>query len=92
MKSETVSAVLVLVLFVSALIAVWTSLRWFFSLKEVQELQSRRMQIGNTRTAAQMLANDTIQYARRNPAIEPLLGEFNVRLSTNQVPTTPAAK
>ena len=92
MKSETISAVLVLVLFVSALLAVWLSVRWFYSVKEMQELQFEQARIGNVRAAAQALANDTIQYARKNPAIEPILTEFNLRGPTNQAPAAPAAK
>lgn len=92
MKSESVSAAMVLVLFVSALFAAWTSLRWFFSVKEVQDLQARQVQIGNTRAAAQALANDTILYARKNTAIEPLLAEFNLRAATNQAAANPAGK
>jgi hypothetical protein len=92
MKSETVSSGLVLVLFVSALLAVWLSVRWFFSVKEVQELQAEHARISNARAAAQGLANDTVQYARKNPAIEPLLTEFNLRPMTNQSPANPAIK
>jgi len=92
MKSESVSAVLVLVLFVSALAAVWLSVRWFFSVKEMQQLQLRQAQVNNTRTAAQALANDVVNYGRKNPAIEPLLAEFNLRAPTNQVPMKPAEK
>jgi hypothetical protein len=91
MKSESVSAGLVVVLFVSALLAVWLAVRWFFSVKEVQELQAEHARITNTRNMAQALANDTIQYARKNPAIEPLLVEFNLR-PTNQPTANPMAK
>lgn len=92
MKSETVSAVMVLVLFVSALVAVWVSVRWFFSIKEMQDLQFQQARISNTRVAAQALANDVIQHAGRNPRMEPLLAEFNLRPMTNQVPANPTAK
>jgi hypothetical protein len=92
MKSETVSAILVLLLFVSALVAVWLSVRWFFSVKEMQELQFQQARMANTRAAAQGLANDAIQYGRKNPAIEPLLVEFNLRPTTNQPLANPAAK
>ena len=91
MKSENVSAILVLLLFLGALGSVWLSVRWFFSVKEVQELQFQQARVNNTRAAAQGLANDAISYARKNPAIEPLLVEFNLR-PTNQPPTNPVAK
>ena len=88
MKSESISTGLVLLLFLSALFAAWLAVRWYFSVKEVQELQAEHARITNTRTAAQALANDTLQYARKNPAIEPLLAEFNLR-TTNQPPANP---
>jgi hypothetical protein len=92
MKSESISAVLVLLLFVSALFAVWLSVRWFFSVKEMQEFQFQQARISNTRAAAQALANDAVQYGRKNPAIEPILAEFNLRGPTNQAPTVPSPK
>ncbi|HKQ40494.1 MAG TPA: hypothetical protein VJ063_20655 [Verrucomicrobiae bacterium] len=92
MKSESVSGAMVLVLFVSALFAVWVSVRWFFSVREMQELQTEQNRINNTRMAAQSLANDAIQYGRQNPRIEPLLGEFNLRPTTNEPSAKPATK
>jgi hypothetical protein len=92
MKSESVSTALVLVLFLSALFAVWLSVRWFFSVKEMQEMQFQQTRINNTRAAAQALANDVVQYARGNPRMEPLLNEFNLRPMTNQVQPNPGGK
>ena len=92
MKSENVSGVLVLLLFIGALGAVWLSVRWYFSMREMQHLQGQQMYVNNTRAAAQALANDVLQYANRNPTIEPLLAEFNIRPATNQPPTKPAGK
>ena len=92
MKSENVSPVLVLLLFIAALAAVWLSVRWFFSMREMQQLQAQQVYVNNTRAAAQALANDVIRYADRNPAMEPLLTEFNLRPATNQPPSKPAGK
>ena len=89
MKSESVSAALVLLLFICALLAVWLSIRWFFSVREVQELQAQQSRISNTRAAAQALANDAMQYSRGNPKMEALLAEFAPRQNTNQSLTTP---
>ena len=92
MKSESVSTGLVLLLFLSALFAVWLSVRWFFSVKEMQELQTQQTRINNTRAAAQSLANDVVQYARKNPKMEAVLAEFNLRPpATNQM-QAPAGK
>lgn len=84
MKSESVSALLVLVLFISALGAVWLSVRWLFSMRELQELQGQQARVNNTRMAAQALANDTLIFGQKNPAMEPILAEFNLRPGTNQ--------
>jgi hypothetical protein len=84
MKSENISSVLVLLLFIGALGAVWLSVRWYFSVREMQHLQAQQMHVNNTRAAAQALANDVLQFANRNPAVEPLLAEFNIRPATNQ--------
>ena len=86
------TAVMVLVLFVSGLIAVWISARWYFSVKEVQDLQAQQARINNTRVAAQALANDVILYGNKNPRIEPVLAEFNLRGPTNQAPAKPPVK
>ena len=92
MKSENVSSVLVLLLFISALGAAWISVRWLFSMREMQALQAQQMHVNNTRAAAQALANDSLRYADRNPALEPLLAEFNLRSATNQAPAKPTGK
>lgn len=88
MKSETVSAVMVLLLFVGALVAVWTSVRWFFSVREMQALQFQQTRVNNTRMAAQSLANDSMQYGRQNARIESVLVDFNLR-PTNQPAANP---
>lgn len=92
MKSETISAALVLILFLSALSAVWLASRWFFSVKELQQLQNQQALMNNARAAAQALANETMAYARKNPAIEPILKEFNLRPATNQAPAKPSTE
>ena len=83
---------MVLLLFLSALVAVWMSVRWFFSVREMQALQFQQAAINNTRMTAQSLANDAIVYARQNPRMEPILFDFNLRASTNQPSANPTAK
>lgn len=91
MKSETISALLVLILFIGALASVWLASRWFFSVKEMQQLQGQQLRINNARAAAQSLANEAVAYGRKSPEIEPILKEFNLlRGLTNQVPVKAA--
>jgi len=96
MNRDSVATLLVGLLFLSALVAVWASVRWFFSVRELQSLQVNAAQVNNTRAAAQALANDALMYSRKNPAMDALLQEFNVRqkgeTGTNQPGPKPAAK
>ncbi len=93
MRQDTLTALLVGLLFASALTACGLSVRWFFSMREMQELQLQFGIVNNARAAAQALVNDAVAYSRQNPSIEPILQEFNLRpAATNQPPQKPAAK
>lgn len=96
MKRDSLAALLVGLLFAAALLTAWLSVRWFFAVREMQELQVQFAVVNNARAAAQALSNDVLAYARKNPAIEPILQEFNLRQPgsppTNQPPAKPAAK
>ena len=95
MKRDTLTGLLVGLLSASALLAAWLSVRWFLAVREMQELQVQFALVNNARVAAQALSNDVLSYARKNPAIEPILHEFNLRppgIATNQTPARPAGK
>jgi hypothetical protein len=64
---------------VCAAFTVWVSVRYFFSMKEVQRLQGQTVTINNTRNAAQALANESVEYSKRNPAIDPILHQFDIK-------------
>ncbi len=91
MKRETLAGLLVGLLSASALLAAWLSARWFFTVREMQELQLQFVLVNNTRAAAQALSNDVLAYARKNPAIDPILQEFNLRPATTAT-NTPASR
>ena len=94
-KRDTLAGLLVGLLSASALVAAWLSVRWFLTVREMQELQVQFAVVNNARAAAQALSNDALTYARKNPAIEPILQEFNLRppgVATNQAPARPAGK
>jgi hypothetical protein len=90
MKNNTLGTLLVGVLFASALLTSWASVRYFFSLREAQRLQAQTIAINNNRNATQALANEAIEYSKRNPAIDPILQQFEIKPKPTNVPA-PAA-
>jgi len=81
-----VELVLVIILSLCALFAAWVSVRYFFSMREAQRLQGQAIAINNTRNAAQALANDAVEYSKRNPAMDPVLQEFDIKARATNAP------
>jgi len=86
MKSNTLGRLLVSVLFACAVLAAWASVRHFFSMREAQRLQGRAIAINNIRNAAQALANEALEYSKRNPAIDPILQQFDIKPKATNAP------
>ena len=55
------------------------SVRYYFSLKELQKLQAQNLQIKQTMAAVQALALDCVRYGQQNPTINPILKEFKIQ-------------
>ena len=66
----------------------WLSINYFFSMRDLQKLQAQYLSMNNYRSAVQSLANEAIEYSKRNPAIDPILYQFDIksRPSTNAAP------
>jgi hypothetical protein len=94
MKSNAMTGLLVGLLFVSAFACVVQVLRVTFARRDLRRTQAQVLQINARMTVAQSLLNDTVEYSKRNPAINPLLE--SLKLKTNSDPATikpgPAAK
>ncbi len=78
MRTNSVVAALVGVLLVSGAFTLWASARYYFCLKELQRLQTQMLFINNVVNAAGALATDSLEYSKRNPAIQPLLQQYSV--------------
>ena len=79
MKIKLIGPILVVLLLASALFSVWVSLNYFFSAREHQKLQATALDMGMKLNAAQSLANEAIEYSKRNPAIDPILFQFELK-------------
>ena len=89
---DTVGVLLVGALWLSAILAIWVSLDHGYRVKKLQELYVRQPEINNLNAAAQSLANEAIEYSKKNPAIDPILLQFDLKprgvapVSTNHPP------
>jgi hypothetical protein len=79
MKRNPAGFILAALLFISACGTVVLSLKFFFGVKELQLIQGQVFRISATLNAAQSLANESVDYSRRNPAIDPILYQFEIK-------------
>lgn len=95
-KSNPLAVVLVSALFISALASCWFSLWWFFGTRELQAIEFQNQSLVRVSQAMQSLANDAVEYGRKNPAIDPVLYQFELKPrtapATGQPAPTPAPR
>ena len=78
-KSNPLAVFLVTTLFLSALSSSWFSLWWFLGARELQSIEYQFQSLNRISSAMQSLANDAMEYSRRNPAIDPVLVQFDLK-------------
>lgn len=89
-RNNPVTSLLVSVLFLAALGTCWFAVRYYFSVKELQGIQFRYQNLMATQSALQSMAAEAVAYSQQNPAINPLLQEFNITNRAVAPTTTPA--
>ena len=82
MRNNSYTALLVGLLFISAVAAAVQVLRLSFAMRDLRRIQPRIMEINANLSLTQALLNDTLEYSKRNPAIDPLLQSMNVKTSS----------
>jgi len=88
MRNNAFTAVLVGVLVVAALAAALLEARVFFASRQLRGLQPMLVEVNNRLNFAQALLNDTLEYSKRNPAIDSLL--VSLKFKTNSAaPASP---
>jgi hypothetical protein len=78
MKSNPLTAALVAVLAVCAIATVVLSATFTLKLRKLGTVQARLMQINNVNGFLRSLSADSLEYSKKNPAINPLLQNFGV--------------
>lgn len=91
MKSNLSCTLSLGVFLVCALYTVWLSLRLFFSAQELQQLQYTSARIDQNQEIIQALANEALEYSKKNPAIDPILRQFEIKPKTGATNSTGAS-
>jgi len=90
MRKYSFTALLVGLLFVSAVVAAVQVLRLSFATRDLRRIQPRIVEINGHLNLAQALLQDTLEYSKRNPAIDPLLQHFELKGKPGKPANPPA--
>ncbi|PYK96265.1 MAG: hypothetical protein DME19_20310, partial [Verrucomicrobia bacterium] len=77
MKNSWFTGALAGVLVVAAFAAALLVARVFLTTRQLRSLQPMLVEVNNRLNFAQALLNETLEYSKRNPAIDPLLVSLN---------------
>ncbi len=89
MKNSPLTTILLGVLTVSALASVVLCWLYISNTRELRSLQSQANIINNNRAVMTALANDALEYSKKNPAIDPILESVGLKPSKSGA-TAPA--
>jgi hypothetical protein len=87
LRNNPIGSILVSVFFLLALSACWFSVRCYFSVKEAQTMQFRIQTIEGTMSGMQLLVNETLEYSKKNPDLDPILLKFKLKPPPAAAPT-----
>lgn len=68
----------------------WCAFQWYRGTRQAQALEFSYQRINNASVAVNALANEAGEYSRRNPSIDPILAEYNIKPRTAPPPVAPA--
>jgi hypothetical protein len=85
MKPSTLPTLLLGILLLASLANGFMSVRYFFSIKELEKLQGQIFRNTQVLSAFETLLNDSIRFSKQNDAIVPILQELEseIQLRTN---------
>ena len=90
-KNYPGAVALVTALFLSALASCWFAVWWFLGARELQALEFQYQSMNQISSAVQSLANEAVEYSRRNPALDPVLQQFDLKPKPGAAPAPAAA-
>jgi len=89
MKQNQLTAALVVLLLLCTLGTVWLTYSYNISLHKLHQLEPKVASLTPARSLIQSVINDTLEYSKRNPAIDPLLQSLKLK---EGAPAMPAPK
>ena len=92
MKNNALATVLVVALFALGLCACFQSMRYFFTLRRLAALQNQVNQVNFRLNVAQALVNESAEYSKRNPALDPILLQFHFKAPAATTSASPTMK
>ncbi len=79
MKNNPLGTLLVGLLLLAAVATLSLAAKYFFSVKELERVNAQYVALNNTLNTIQALANEAVEYGKRNPAIDPILFQFELK-------------
>lgn len=92
MKSNPVTSLLMAVLFVNAVFTALMTFNYVRSMRTLQTLQGQRAVMTRELNIFNALVNDTLEYSKRNPAVEPILQNLGLKPNRPATPAQPTGK
>ena len=89
---DSVGLLLVGALCLSAILTLWYAWDHYSSVRELERIYVRQVEIDQTRAAANALADEAIHYSNTNPAIDPILFKFDLKPRPRTATNQPSAK
>lgn len=92
MRNSPLSKFLLAVLTVSVLTSLGLCWKYISNTREIRQLQTQAAMVQQNRAVVNALANEALEYSKKNPAIDPILEAANVKPSKNAPPATSPVK
>ena len=90
MQKSPLTAILLTVLLVNVLATAVLAFSYIWQMREAQRLQLQINSINQTRNLVQALANEAVEYSKRNPGIDPLLQSVGLKAPKSSPAPAPA--
>ncbi len=93
MKTKPIAALLVTLLFISALMTAFLATRYFFTVRSLKKMQMQVNAVQQSRSVIHKLALEAVEYSKKDPSIDPILVKFEIKgkggTSGSLVPANP---
>ena len=92
MKKNPIAALLVSLLFISALMTAFLATRYFFTVRSLKKMQMQVNSVQQSRSVIHKLALEAVEYSKRDPSIDPILIKFEIKGKAGSGPISVPSK